>query len=282
MTWFYLAIGSALSFASLNLLSRVVSVKSKNPRAMSLVFNLFAIIMSLVIFFARGAYKKLSLPTGYSPYLYLLIAVLFYGLYERLRFYVTKALEASHLTVVNNVSLIVAVIIAFFLYAESLTAGKILGFLLILTALVLVSINKVAKINWQGILLAVIANVFLGIGWALDKKMVSYFNSETYNLLAWLLPLAILYFPYIKFSDIKKEIKISSYKIAFLAFFNVVGYFINLKALTLADATRVIPIVQTSTLFTVIFGIVLLKEKEHFSRKIIAGAIAVAGVYLLV
>ncbi|MDO9028631.1 MAG: DMT family transporter, partial [Candidatus Roizmanbacteria bacterium] len=216
-----------------------------------------------------------------EPWIYLLVAVLFYGLYERLRFYITKALEASHLTIINNTSLVVAVIIAFFIYSEALTTGKILGFLLILTALCLISINKIKKINWSGVLLAVLANVFLGIGWALDKKGVFYFNAETYNVLAWILPLFILYLPHIKLNDLKKEIKISSWKIVFLSFFNVIGYFIQLKALALADATRVIPIVQTSTLFTVIFGIILLKEKENLLRKILAGIIAVIGVYFL-
>ena len=93
--------------------------------------------------------------------------------------------------------------------------------------------------------------------------------------------LFVLYFPYLKFSDIKKEIKISSWKIALLSLFNVIGYFIQLKAQALADATRVIPIVQTSTLLTVIFGIFILKEKDNLFKKIFAGIIAIGGVFLL-
>jgi hypothetical protein len=34
--------------------------------------------------------------------------------------------------------------------------------------------------------------------------------------------------------------------------------------------------------FTVLFGVVLLKEKEYLLRKIVAGFIAVFGVFLLV
>ncbi len=281
MTWFYLAIGSALSFTSLTLLSRAVSVKSKNPRALSFIFNVTATVMAIIIFLVAGGHKKFSLPSGFEPWIYLSIAMLFYGLYERLRFYVTQALEASALSIIDNTSLVVAFFVAAFIYSEIMTINKIGGFLLILTALFLVSVNKVSKINLRGILLAILANIFLGIGWALDKKGVIFFSPETYNVLAWFFPLFIIYFPYVKFSDIKKEIKISSWKIALLSFLNVIGYFIQLKALALADATRVIPIVQTSTLFTVIFGIILLKEKENISRKILAGIIAVVGVFLL-
>jgi drug/metabolite transporter (DMT)-like permease len=282
MNWFFLAIGSALNFSALSLLSRLVSVKSKNPRAMSFVFNLTAIAMSLIIFFAVEGHKKFVLPNRVEPYLFLSIPVLFYGLFERLRFYATKALEASHLTIVNNVSLLVAVTIAFFLYSEKLTLNYFIGFLLIITALLLVSLDKISVINWKGVMIGVIANVMLGIGWALDKKMLGYFNTETYNLFAWLFPLIILYLPSLSFSEIKKEFKLSSWKIVLLAFFNVAGYFLNLKALILADATRVFPVAQTSTIFTVIFGIILLKEKKFLIRKIFAGVIAVIGVYLLV
>ena len=281
MTWLYLSIGSALSFASLTLLSRVVSVKSKNPRALSFIFNVTATVMAIIIFLVAGGHKKFSLPSGFEPWIYLSIAILFYGLYERLRFYVAQILEASLVSIINNVSLVVAFFVAAFIYSEIMTINKIGGFLLILTALFLVSVNKVSKINLRGILLAILANIFLGFGWALDKKGVIFFNPETYNVLAWFFPLFVLYFPYVKFSDIKKEIKISSWKIILLSFVNVVGYYINLKALSLADATRVIPIVQTSTLFTVIFGIILLKEKENLLRKILAGIIAVIGVYFL-
>ena len=281
MTWLYLSLGSALSFTSLTLLSRVVSVKSKNPRALSIVFNLTAFLIALMIFFITGANKNFSLPTKFEPYLYLSIACLFYGLYERIRFYVAQVLEASLVSIINNVSLVVAFFVAAFIYSEIMTINKIGGFLLILTALFLVSVNKVSKINRRGILLAILANVFLGIGWALDKKGVIFFSPETYNVLAWFFPLFVLYFPYLKFSDIKKEIKISSWKIVLLSFLNVFGYFIQLKAQELADATRVISIVQTSTLFTVIFGVLLLKEKSHLLKKILAGVIAVIGVFLL-
>ncbi|KKP62956.1 MAG: hypothetical protein UR56_C0003G0063 [Candidatus Roizmanbacteria bacterium GW2011_GWC2_34_23] len=281
MTWLYLSLGSALSFASLTLLSRVVSVKSKNPRALSIVFNLIAFLMALMIFFITGANKNFSLPTKFEPYLYLSIACLFYGLYERIRFYVAQVLEASLVSIINNISLAVAFFTAAFIYSEVMTINKIGGFLLILTALFLVSVNKVSKINRRGILLAILANVFLGIGWALDKKGVIFFSPETYNVLVWFFPLFVLYFPYLKFSDIKKEIKISSWKIALLSLFNVIGYFIQLKAQALADATRVIPIVQTSTLLTVIFGIFILKEKDNLFKKIFAGIIAIGGVFLL-
>jgi drug/metabolite transporter (DMT)-like permease len=76
---------------------------------------------------------------------------------------------------------VVAVIISFILYSEPLTSSKITGFLLILFSLVLVSIDGTRKIYWRGVFLAILGNCLLGIGWALDKKGMFYFNLPGYN-----------------------------------------------------------------------------------------------------
>ena len=281
MTWLYLSLASVLNFTYLNLLSRVVSRKSKNPRVMSVIFNFIAILMTLIIFIFSSGYKDFSLPKGFSPYYYLFLACLFYGLNERLRFYASKYLEASLFAIISNVSVVIAFIVALFLYNESITTNKMLGFLLIMTSLLLVSFERIKKINWRGISLALLTSTFIGIAWSLDKKGIYYFNLETYNVFVWLLPFLIVYFPGVKFSDIKREIKINKWSLILLSFLNVFGYFLNLKAQSLAEATKVIPIIQTSTVITVIFGIIILKEKSHLFKKILAGIIAVVGVFLL-
>ena len=84
------------------------------------------------------------------------------------------------------------------------------------------------------------------------------------------------------FKNFSLPTKLEAWIALLLASLNVIGYLLNLKALEIAEATRVIPIVQTSTLFTVIFGILLLKERDNVPRKIIAGILAITGVYFLV
>lgn len=281
MTWLYYSLGAAFCFACLNILSRVVSVDSKNPRALSFVFNLIATLMALSIFFLTGSNKNFSLPTQSVAWLYFIIAAVFYGLYERMRFYVSKSLDASISSIIANLSVVIAFFISLFLYKESLTLLKSLGFIFIMASLFLIVDRKKSKISLNGILLGLIANTFLGIGWGLDKKGVLLFSPETYNLLIWSGPLIILYFPYLKLNDIKIEIEKYSWKIVLLSFFNVVGYFLILKAVDLADATKVIPITQLSTILTVIAGIFLLNERSNLTKKILAGIIAVVGVFLL-
>lgn len=281
MTWLYLSLFSAFLFACLNILSRVVSVDSKNPRALTLAFNLVCISMAIILFLVTGSYKKVVLPTQNEAWIFFIIAAFAYGMFERLRFYATKNLDASIYSIIGNISVVMAFIISLFLYKEVLTVSKFIGFIFILTSLLLVIEVKKSKISTKGLLLGIITSILIGIGWSLDKKGANYFNPETYNILGWTLPFIVIYFPGIDLKEVKREFKKFSWKIVLLAFFNFVGYYLTLKAYVLAEATKIIPIIQLSTLITVITGVFLLKERSNLGRKILAGIIAVAGVFLL-
>jgi len=100
--------------------------------------------------------------------------------------------------------------------------------------------------------------------------------------LLWAIPVPLIYLPYIKTGNLISEFRLASWKIVLLAALNVIGYLMQLKALEIGEATKVIPIVQTTTLFTVLFGIILLRERENIGRKVFAAILALSGVYLLI
>ncbi len=237
--------------------------------------------MAIILFLATGSYKNFVLPTQAEAWIYFGIAGIAYGFFERLRFFATKFLDASIYSIVRNISVLIAFFLSLFLYQESLTFSKMMGFVLIIIALFLVVEIKKSKISLKGLWYGIVTSVLIGIGWSLDKKGSMFFNPETYNVMTWVAPLIIICIPSIDISAIKLEFKIFSWKIILLSLFNFIGYYLALKALFLAEATKVIPIMQLSTLMTVIAGILLLNEKNNLSKKILAGIIAVIGVFLL-
>ncbi len=284
MTWFYFAIGAIFCFTSHSLLQRILAVKCVNTRAMAVAFNLIAAFLALIIFVFSGDYINFSIPNNWGAWLTLIIACLMYGLFERGRFQVAKQLDASVFSVIANISLLVAFIGSLFLYGEVLTVNKILGVLLIMIALFLVSyVNKTTKIifSLSGVMMGILISSFLGLGWMLDKKGSLYFNASTYSFLVWTVPIIIIYFPYVELRDIIREFKINSWKIFVMAGLNVSGYLLQLKALSIYEATIVLPFIQIYSLFTVLLGIILLKEKENIPRKVLAGILALVGVYFL-
>ncbi|OQY65521.1 hypothetical protein B6D29_03760 [Microgenomates bacterium UTCPR1] len=284
MTWFYFSLISAVGYALVSLLSRVIAVESDYPRELSVVFNLISGTIALLIFFVSSGYVNFNLPKDPQAYIYLFVILLFYGLYERFRFKTSKYLEVSTQGTLNNIFIVVAFVIALFIYSEVITADKILGFIFVLVGILLVTVNKSKKINSMGLFYGVLANVSVGIAWSLDKKGISYFNPDLYNLLVWVAPIIVVsFFPAIRLSIVKKIIRKDFKQISLISFLNVSAYLFNLKALVVGgEVTKVIPIVQTSTIITIILGIIFLKEREHIVKKIVAGLIAIIGVFLLV
>lgn len=284
MTWFIFAASSVFFFTMMNILQRKLAVKSEDPRATAVVFNMIAVGISLIVFFISGAYTKFSLPQDPTVWAVIIFACTMYGLFERGRFYVAQALDASVYAIVNNVTVIIAVIGAIFLYSEPLTLQKFLGIFLVLCSLIIISYEKKRKVPIQlkDIGLAVVVFTILGLAWMLDKKGALYLNAETYSIFVWVLPLLIIIFPLVPLRNIKREFEYGSWKVFLLAGANVVGYLLQLKAFEIGEATRVIPVVQTTNLVTVLVSIFLLKERENILKKIIAGTIGLIGVLLLV
>ena len=283
MNWFFLALGSILLFSSSNLLQRILSVKSKNARAMSALFNATAAVMALLISLFSGSLRDFVLPDESKAWIALAVASLVYGIAERVRFSASKLLEASIMTTVANISVVVAFIISLFLYSEPLTISKLIGSVLIFIALFLVSSkHKNKEVSKKGLLLAILMNFMYGLGWSLDKMGATYFSPNIYNIFIWFIPIIFIYLPYLSFKDIKIEFKLAGWKIFVLSTLNVIGYLMQLKALAMVEATKVIPIFQLSTIVTIISAIFLLKEKKNILLKIIAGLIAITGVYFLI
>lgn len=284
MSWIIYIFLSIILFTTMQLLSRVLSVKSKNVRAFTVVFNLISAGFALLIFLASGGIKNFHLPTNYFAYLFLFGGVIAYGLFERLRFKASKLVEASLLSLFSPISLVTAFIISSLIYQENLTLTKIISLVLIFVAIVMVTYNKKVKnLTKEGIKVAVATSVIVGIAMSFDKAGASNFNSETYSIFLWLLPLIIIYFfPRVKTKDILDEAKLANWKILVLSISNVVAYYLMLKAFALADATKVILISELTMILTVIGGIIFLKERKNVWVKILASLLAFAGVTLLV
>ncbi len=284
MTWLTLALSAVGLFTVLNLLQRVLATESKDQRAMTIIFNMVAGVIAVAVFVAGGSYKNFSLPADPNAYIFLGVAVLSFGLFERGRFVAAKLLDASTLTTISTVSVLVAFVGAALLYQEPMSLQKLAGGILIILALVIVSLGSGGKrkISLKGVLAAALIWVFLGIGWMMDKSGATHFNADTYSFLVWTLPLFVVVFPGIKIKTLKTEMKLASWKVFLLAGINVAGYLMQLKAVAISDATKVIPIVQLSTFATVIAGIIFLKEKENLLPKILGSILAVIGSVLLV
>ena len=229
-----------------------------------------------------GEYKNILFPTSLLAYLFLGISSFSYGFFEKMRFRVSKYLDAGSNTVLSAFGSFIALFISVIFLKEGLTIFKILGAFLVLIAIVLISEFKSSNVSKKGIFLGLISFTFLGIGWGVDKIGTAYFKPEVYNIFIWTIPVIIIYLPHTKYSEIKYEISNNKFSLSVMAFLNVIGYILQLKALSLTEAFKVIPVVQTSIILTVLAGVIFMNENHNIYRKIIAALLSFIGVLFLV
>lgn len=281
MTWFYLALTSAFIFAAQELLMRVLSVQTGSPRLFSLVFNLWGTVFSAALFvIERGSFAPLT-ALSITQYLWIAAALLLYGIYERSQFFARQGQDAATFTVIMRINTVVGFFGAIAFLGEPLTLAKAAGVtMVILASLLLVFHNPHFKFS-KSFFYTLLCAVALGMVGFVDKPASAPVPPTLYSFLVWCLPLGIIAFPGVSRKDLIKEMRIGGWKVALAAILNVVGYVIYINALSMSDASRVNPITATYSILTVLGGVVLLRERDHYGRKILAGLIACIGVILL-
>ena len=281
MLWFFLAIASALIFASQELLMRVLAVRTGSPRIFAVVFNIWGALFAILLFlFERGSLDALGTLT---PVQYLLLAstVILYGFYERTQFYARQGVDASTFAIIFRLSTVIGFVGAILFLGEPFTVAKLVGVLLIIAAsLFLIYKNPKFSLTrpfWYAVLCA----VFLGLTSVLDKPASAPLPATLYSFAVWCFPIIIIAFPGVRKKELVREFHIGGWKVALAALLNVTGYILYIQAMSLAEASRVNPISATSGIFTVAGGILLLHERSHLQRKIVATVLAFMGVLLL-
>jgi len=284
MNWLTYALLSVAFFTILNVCSKLFTFNSKHQRAFSFLFNASAAVFSLLIFLAGR--NTISVEQVNSPAVFILLAACcLYAVFERLRFTVIKNLAVTTTAILSTLASVTALSVAFFLYDEILSLQKVIGSILILGSVFLVSYKASdgkQKASPKYVLLGIFTFSCLGFAWSIDKIGALYWEAETYNILVWSVPLFFIFLPRIKYSELKHEATQAYWRIPLLALLNVCGYYFQLKALSLGDATIVIPMVQTSIIFTVFLGIIVFNEREKLVLKLFSGALAVLGTLMLV
>lgn len=281
MPWFTYAIISTFFFAAQELWLRTLAINSVVPRVSSAIYNAWGAFFAITIFLlGKGSFAPLF---SLSATQYLLIAssCLLYGLYERYQFIARKGIEASILTIIFRLETVIASIIAIIVLREPLTLEKTLGTVAIVFASIMLSYKNARLIRNRALFFALLCSVFIGVAMTVDKPASSGIPATLYSVITWTCSVIVIAFPGIKKNQFLKEFSIGNWKIAVAALLNVIGYMLFIQALSYGESSRVVPIVAINSILVVFGGIILLRERDHLWRKIAAGLIAFAGVYLL-
>jgi drug/metabolite transporter (DMT)-like permease len=268
-------------FTAQNLLMRVLAVKSNHPRTFSFIYNIWGTLFALLIFaMERPSMVSISQITWIQI---LLIggAALGYGLYERTHFLARKHLDASTTAILFRLDPIIAFIGAIIFLHEPLTITKFIGATILIGAtFIVLHKNPLLRAN-RAVITAIFSASMLGLAALFDKPASAGIPATLYSAAMWAFSLPVIAFPKMTLKQLINEFTTGGWKVALTAFFNVFGFILYLKALSLADTSRVIPITSSTGTLTVLAGIFILKENTYIGRKIFAGLLMLVGVLLL-
>jgi|GEM_PF-599827 len=282
MNWLILALGALLCFVVYDTAGRYLAVRSKDPKVFAVIYNLTVAAMSPVLFlFDKTLPSNLDLRVlGLTT-----IGLSIWALWGRFEFFARKHSEVSTFTIIIKLAPVANFFLALVVFSESWTISKLAGIGLIALANILLFFNNKRRdvISDKGLKYVLFVALMLALGWLFDAMNIKFWGVATFSFLSFLAP-AILssLMPIVKLSQIKKELRLSPFwQIALLGFFNMIGYGLMLKALTMAEASKVMPIVTSTAPFVILLGIFALGERDFIGRKLFAGAMTVLAVYLL-
>ncbi len=271
-----LAIGFTVSF---NVISRLSLSTTKHEAAYTILWQVFcALLAPLFLPFDRFS-------ISISPHVLLLFAlsVALWALVDAFLFSAFKYEEASVLSAIFPLNFVFTFVVSVMFFKAGIKPTIVVGFLIIMAASLLIGVYHTRFRPSKGIVFALLYSFFLGVALGLNSEVVKSFSIPPYMFAAFLFPAAVnlLLFLRPKVAELRYELHVQWKKILLNAAIMDASFFFLLKAFQLGNVPQVVALSASSTLLTVLAGILILKEKQHIALKIVVAALATLGVVLV-
>ncbi|NOX71259.1 MAG: EamA family transporter [Candidatus Micrarchaeota archaeon] len=284
MEWFLFALCAAASISIQKMLSRRV-LKEKVDTTIFTILNDFiagiALIPAIFVF-------EVTFPQHNITWLLFILSVVFYGLGDYYTFKALEGIAVSTWQILTQVRHIFVLAGGFILFSESLAPFKIVGiFLIIFGAFVtLFQKNKTRSrdILFKGAFFTFISSGLFALGFLTAKAVVSDFSPVIYASLNMIgVGLGGMLIMALKRQSVRvvREMRILGYSVLLPGIFLGLYDFFLFLSFKFGEVSRAVPVAQSSLIFTVIGGIIFLKERERLHLKIAGLFIISAGVAAL-
>lgn len=240
-------------------------------------------------FFLSIAFGLVSLFFGFKfpaidwSLLIFVFAALLWGLGTIFLFKAYKALEASEVTILTSVRVVVTILISVLFLKEIFGFEKILGTIIILASVMFVANLKKGFRFSKGTTYAFLVALFYGAAVTLDAIILKTYDVVSYLPVANFLIFIILLLIYPK--SVKKWRVATDRgflkKMLPLVFFCCIQAYAYYFAIQRAQVSQVSTISLTQVVVTVLLAAVLLGEKDNLVKKLIASVLVFIGVLLV-
>jgi len=276
--WFILALLAGLLFATNRMMVRSILTRGTDPIAFMAVHELIAGLLLLPF-----AFINLQLPHDFRHWLILLAAVILIFFADFYGFLSLQKIEASLFQIIGQSRHIIVLFGGYLFFSEPLTISKIFAVALIIVGVLITLLEKTrlkTNIGYLYALLSVIAISLASLAVKGDTNAVStaFFASISLivsGILATGLSLA-------RHENIRPLVTGSvRKKLLLAAVIFAVFEFVYFAALGKGEASKVIPVTQSSMIFTLIGGYLFLGERDRMAKKLVGSLFIIVGIALL-
>lgn len=220
-----------------------------------------------------------------NPWVWGLLALscVFYAINNRMLARVRQKVEASTMSILGQVYTVFVTLAGFVLFHEEATVAKIIGAILIIAGNVLVFYQRKKTSETKYVWAGVLAYLLSSIAGLIDIDSSGQFNLALYAGFLYLIPATFIAIGgRVKPSEIRDEWRrAKKWPFVLTGFCWGTMWLSLLIAYQFGEVSVITPLSSMVVLVNVIVGYFWLHEKSNLIRKLVAAAMAIAGLILI-
>lgn len=250
-----------------------------NPYANATIFCL--LLGFFTLFFAMlGGFH---LPSRHTNLFFYFVAASLWAIGTVLSFKALRLLESSEVTILSSLRSLVTIVGSILILQETFSIQKSVGTVIILGSVLMISHLKHGFRFNRGVLFALGSTLFNGMAIVFDVINLRGYDPISYLAISNFLVAGILLVCYPRTFTLWKSFVEPSFltKMLPLGILSAAQAILYYLALSKGHASQIAPINQSQVILTVLLAAIILGERDHLSRKIIAALCVMVGVLLL-
>lgn len=283
LNWFHLV----LIYVATNTVSKVIqklALKQEevDPTALCAYFMFTVGVFTLPFLF----FEQIVFSWDIRAWSAILFSSVLYSACMALFFHAMKLLEVSQVETIATTRSIWVMVLGILFFQESFSYSKFTGVFLIFLGLAIVYWDKGKFKSFEKPHFYTLAYaVMISGAYALDKYALNYFSVGLYQVIIYTIPafFIIIFMPgtFAKIKPLMKPQK-STYFILLCCCFQMVSTLALYRAYQIGGELSVVgPLTQLTTVFTILTGIIFLKERWNLKKKIWGVSLALLGVLFI-
>lgn len=280
MNWFIFSLLGAVFMTAYALAIRLFLKDKGDARTFTFITTLFG---GLVLLFFLP-FEKIIYIFNFQIITVLILLSFAFAIVDLLFIRGRQLEEVSVVSILVQLGNFWALIGGAIILKETITVSKIIAVSLIVFGSILLIWQRQKIILSKGKYFIILASILFTLSSFVDKKMSAYFSASLYKAILFFIEAVILFLLFLpgKFRAIKEEFKLQGKAIIFVGPLLSLAMFFLVKAFQAGgEASKVLPVFSLSLAFSVLAGIIFLKERKNIPKKIIAMILVFIGTLLL-